>query len=363
MNLLINSVFRNKFSETFIRNHINYLPFKTFYVFGSYLPVYYAESTITSNPLIKILPFTNKILRGHSRKAILQFIRIHKIDAVLSEYGPCGAEMVEVCKRAGIPLFVFFHGYDAYRHSVISRYKRKYQDLFAYSSIIFVASNHMVKALYALGAPMEKIIHTACGVDINLFKPSERKRKLQFLFIGRLVPNKNPLKVIEAFSIAARVNKDIRLRVIGDGVLKNSCEALVRKLEITDKVELIDPLPDVEIAKVMQESLALVLPSSTMKNGEMEGTPVTILEAGASGLLVITSNHGGIPDVIEESKNGYLLDENASPEKIATLMIKVSESSGSIYELGKYARLKIIEEFSLTNHINTLATAIKNSIK
>ena len=94
----------------------------------------------------------------------------------------------------------------------------------------------------------------------------------------------------------------------------------------------------------------------------MEGTPVTILEAGASGLPVIATNHGGIPDVIESGKNGYLINENDTHGIIAELMIRLRNDSELVDRLGTYARVKVIEKFSLKDHINTMTEVITNTL-
>lgn len=364
MNLLINSINKNKYSETFIRNHIKNLPFNNFYLHGGYLPIIYNDQKLIKSHVIQQIPFwTHYFERSRVVKSIIEFIEVNDIQAVLSEYGPCGAEMEEICKRVGIPLFVFFHGFDAYRHNIVSRYKSNYQKLFNYARTIFVASKEMAQRLRFLGAPTNKIVHTACGADVEFFKPSTLERKPQFLFIGRLVPNKNPLKVIEAFNLAVVECSNINLRIIGEGLMKNRCITLIRKLKITNKVELIGPLSAEEILEEMQRSIALILPSITLKNGEKEGTPTTIIEAGATGLPVVATNHGGIPDVVEHGQNGYLIDENDPPEKIAKLMIKLRNDNDLVNKLGAFARKKVIENFSLKEHIDTITEAIRNSIK
>ncbi len=364
MNLLINSINKNEYSETFIRNHIKNLPFHNFYLHGGYLPIIYNDQKLIKSHFIQRIPFwTHYFERSKVIKSIIKFIEVNNIQAVLSEYGPCGAEMVEICERVEIPLFVFFHGFDAYRNNIVYRYKINYQTLFNYTSTIFVASKEMAQQLRFLGAPASKIVHTACGADVEFFKPSNLARKPQFLFVGRLVPNKNPLKVIEAFNLAVIECSDINLRIIGEGIMNNRCNTLIKKLKITNKVEMAGPLSPKEILKEMQRSIALILPSITLKNGEKEGTPTTIIEAGAAGLPVIATNHGGIPDVVEHGLNGFLVDENDTPEKIAKFMIMLRNDNELVNKLGVFGRKKVIENFSLKKHIDTMADAISNSIK
>ena len=89
---------------------------------------------------------------------------------------------------------------------------------------------------------------------------------------------------------------------------------------------------------------------------------MTIMEAGAVELPVIATNHGGIPDVIQDKQNGFLIDENDPPKKIANLMIKLRNDPGLVQRLGNCARTNIIKNFSLKAHLSTITDALKMSI-
>jgi glycosyltransferase involved in cell wall biosynthesis len=107
----------------------------------------------------------------------------------------------------------------------------------------------------------------------------------------------------------------------------------------------------------MAEALAFVQHSVTAPNGDMEGTPVAVLEAGAAGLPVIATRHAGIPDVVIEGETGLLVDEH-DVEGMAAMMIRLAEMPETAMEMGSAARKRVREHFSMEQHISLLNRCI-----
>ena len=106
-----------------------------------------------------------------------------------------------------------------------------------------------------------------------------------------------------------------------------------------------------EVMEELRKSSLFVLPSVTAKNGDMEGIPVSIMEAMTVGLPAISTRHGGIPELVKDGIEGYLVDEkdvSMLKEKIEKVMNANND------EICKYARKKIFEEFNLQKQIEKL---------
>ena len=86
--------------------------------------------------------------------------------------------VVEICQQLAIPLVVHFHGYDAYSQEVLEVYASAYKTIFRYCSGIIAVSRPMVEQLIRIGAPKEKIVYNACGVDITVFKNGCCRRRI-----------------------------------------------------------------------------------------------------------------------------------------------------------------------------------------
>src|SRR5690606_1966359 len=88
-----------------------------------------------------------------------------------------------------------------------------------------------------------------------------------------------------------------------------------------------------------------VLNSRTADNGDMEGTPVSILEAMSMEKAVISTNHAGIPDVIKNDFNGILVQEKNN-EQLKEAIIELLANTEKRLRLGKQARLTVVSRFS-----------------
>jgi len=159
------------------------------------------------------------------------------------------------------------------------------------------------------------------AVDDSIFKPDENARKetrnkygnlnydFILLFVGRLEEVKNVDKIIDSF-LYFPDKKNIKLYVAGDGTLRRNLERQVREKRLIDNVIFLGYISHNQLPSLYNMADVLVLPSS------MEGTPMVVLEALSCGTPVIASSVGGIPDIVKNGVNGYLL-EQVNPRAIA----------------------------------------------
>ena len=104
----------------------------------------------------------------------------------------------------------------------------------------------------------------------------------------------------------------------------------------------------------MKGCRAFVQHSLTARNGDSEGTPVSVLEACASGLPVIASNHAGISDAVVHRETGYLFEEG-DVHAMANYMAKLAGDSGKAAKMGLAGRRRIEEHYSMGKSIGRLA--------
>lgn len=110
----------------------------------------------------------------------------------------------------------------------------------------------------------------------------------------------------------------------------------------------------------MRESRSFVQHSIRAFDGDSEGTPVAILEAQVSGLPVVSTTHAGIKDVVMSGETGLLVAEG-NVNGMADAMIELAKSPSRAAELGKAARHRALKEYTLTQSIQKLATAIRSA--
>ncbi|GAF01815.1 glycosyltransferase family 4 protein [Saccharicrinis fermentans] len=368
MRICITRTAKKAYSETFIHDQITQFS-KLADIYTIYRGIYPERkedgSLLSPKPLwimhkiVKVFVGRNNFFGNYGVKKYLQE---NKIDTVFANYGMSGSYMVPVCKTLNIPLIVIFHGYDATENKIIRKFRKKYHKLFDYASSIIAVSEEMKKKLIALDANPSKIKVIPYGVDISKFKPNnEIITQKKFLAVGRLTAKKAPLTTISAFSKVLKKFPDATLTIVGKKTgLFEKCEQLVQELKIKDSVIFTGALPHHEIAALMRSSLAFVQHSITAHNGDMEGTPLGILEASATGLPVVSTLHGGIKEAIIHNKTGYLIEEN-DEDSMAKYMIEICKNPIQAKEMGRNGRLHIEKNYNQPVQIKKIYDIILNN--
>jgi len=151
------------------------------------------------------------------------------------------------------------------------------------------------------------------GIDLERFKISSGDKKegdaKTIIFVGRLHPVKGVQYLIEAMAIVHQEMPDVKLVIVGDGVERAKLEVFAEKLNLNCCIQFAGQVPQESIPRLMHQADVFVLSSLS------EGLPVVLLEAMAAGLPIVATNVGGIPDIVEEGVNGYLVNAK-SPEEI-----------------------------------------------
>jgi colanic acid/amylovoran biosynthesis glycosyltransferase len=351
----------NAYSETFIRNHIERLPAKVKLLYGGWFPTHLEDGRQFSSSKLsqRAIGYASSQLFGLSpqyfkKKALKKFLQGNRVDVVLAEYGPTGASIIESCVEADVPLVVHFHGFDAYDHQTLEKHEASYQRMFAAAGAIIAVSRDMERQLLKLGAPREKLFYSPYGVDTELFSDAEPAASQPiFLAVGRFVDKKAPHLTLLAFKKLWERCPDARLKMIGDGPLWEACKQLAGALGISHAVEFLGPRSQTEVALTMRQARAFVQHSIRTTYGDSEGTPLTVLEAGAAGLPVVATRHAGIQDVVTDGETGLLVNEG-DVEGMARSMIRLAEDVELARRLGAAARKRIVAEWSIEKSTDRL---------
>jgi glycosyltransferase involved in cell wall biosynthesis len=353
-------------SETFIRAHVERLPARVTVVHSLVphvgdRPV--LSQSLTSRAYRKIW----RLLARHNSDweitaAYIRIFRKSRAAVVLAEYGTTGVRVLDACRRARLPLIVYFRGFDASRRDILDRYKESYRRLFREAAAIIAVSRPMREKLISLGAPLEEVYVNPSGVDCRLFSGADPlAAPPMFLAVGRFVEKKAPQLTLLAFSEVYRACPAARLRMVGDGPLWGACRDLAKALEIDEAVTFCGPQPHPIVQEEMRRARCFVQHSVEAANGDSEGTPGAILEAGASGLPVVATRHAGIPDVVIEGETGFLVDER-DVKGMAAHMLRLSQEPALAGQLGRAARERVCQEFSVEKSISTLWRIIEHSV-
>jgi glycosyltransferase involved in cell wall biosynthesis len=125
--------------------------------------------------------------------------------------------------------------------------------------------------------------------------------------VARLVEKKGIPILINACRILSDRGLDYRCDIIGKGALRGSLEQMIREYDLRDRVQLLGPVRQQEIVPHYQRAHLLVLPCVVGEDGNRDGLPVSIVEALACGVPVISTPITGIPEVVHDGVNGLIV--------------------------------------------------------
>ena len=177
------------------------------------------------------------------------------------------------------------------------------------------------------------------GIDLTRCIPKKNTQitgTAKVLHVGRFAPQKNHIMMVEAFADVVKKYPTCELDLVGDGDLVESVKQRVNELGIEENVRFIGLLD--MVYKKMSESDIFILPSN------YEGMPITLIEAMTTGLPIVATAVGGVPDMIEDEKSGLLVA--VSKDKIAKDIIKVLDNEKKKKKVSQGAMLKA-RDFSL----------------
>lgn len=201
------------------------------------------------------------------------------------------------------------------------------------------------------------IIH--CGIYLENYKneyvPFVKTGKFEIISIGSLRPYKGFVFLLHAcYMLKQEIGANFRCRIIGGGELQSSLVREIERLNINDVVDLVGPKNQTEVAKLLKEAHCYVQPSIITNNGKMEGIPVSLMEAMASGLPVVATEISGIPELVIDGETGILVPFG-DPKSLffATLRIYNDPQISSI--LSGRGRKMVLSEFDIINTVYKLS--------
>ncbi|MFZ4619441.1 MAG: glycosyltransferase [Bacteroidota bacterium] len=246
-----------------------------------------------------------------------------------------------------VPTIVSFHGYDASKY-IKEAGKGCYDFLFARADVITTPSEYMKKKLVDHGCSPEKISIHRYGVNLSLFKVNPNKnngKNIKLLSVSRLVEKKGLEYSISALS-KIKERSNVHYTIIGEGPLHTSLTGLIATLGLQKNVEIV-PFKDQQgVLQAMSETDIFVLTSVTAADGDQEGMPVSLVEAHAMGLPVVSTVHAGIPELVEHGVTGLLCKEK-NVDQIAESMSALINDEQLRRTFSLQARIRAEKEFNI----------------
>ena len=252
---------------------------------------------------------TSRVPYGAARAGLVDFLRAERVEALLAEFGTKGLWVAHLARQIGLPCYCYFRGADASFTLRKPSRVRGYRHMVPQLTGVFAVSRFLLDNLAALGITHPNAHVVPSGVDVRRFVPGD-KIPGSHVAIGRMVEKKAPRITLRAFAEATRDDPAARLRFIGEGPELAPTRALAAELGVLDRVSFDGALPHDEVRQALARAEVFLQHSVTGADGNAEGLPTAIQEAMASGCLVISTRHAGIPEAVDHGETGFLVAEH-----------------------------------------------------
>jgi colanic acid/amylovoran biosynthesis glycosyltransferase len=167
---------------------------------------------------------------------------------------------------------------------------------------------------------------------------------------------------LRAFALFAQKFPNALFEIAGEGPLLKELQQLVRELRIEKMVRFVGFLNQKELRMLFERSHLFLHPSEVATDSNQEGVPNSMLEAMATGLPVIATMHGGIPEAVTDGISGLLVPER-DHLRLANALISLVENPVRWLETGKAASRTVTEEFAQARQIEALESAYLEAIR
>jgi colanic acid/amylovoran biosynthesis glycosyltransferase len=277
-----------------------------------------------------------------------------RYDVIHAQFGPLGLKALALRQIGALrgKLFTSFRGFDA--TSRLEFQPDLFSELFREGDLFLPVSRSLKQRLIDHGCDEKKIAVHHSGIDCARFNFTPRQRdeggRTNLISVSRLVDKKGISYAVRAVSRLIASGRKISYSIVGDGKERPALERLVAELGIGGQVKLLGWRTHDELTFLLREAHLLVAPSVTASNGDQEGIPNSVKEAMAMGLPVLSTFHGGIPELVEDGESGFLVPER-DVEALSDRLAHLHDHPEIWTKMGEAGRAKIEKEFDI-NRLN-----------
>lgn len=242
-------------------------------------------------------------------------------------------------------VLVFIHGWDLEWEKRIDRspvWRWLLRQAYGEAACIVVLAGRFRDKLVAWGFGSRRVRLMSTFFEGAQFDGLARRRDddaVQLLFLSRFVRTKGGFEVIEAFARLAGDFPDLRLVCAGDGPDAAGMKALAQRLGVADRVAFPGFVSGEAKARLLLDSDVFAFPTYYG-----EGCPVSLLEAMAAGMAVLTAEAGGIPEVFRDDENGVLLKQ-VSADSVAAGLRQLLADPAARCAIGQHNRAQAWARF------------------
>jgi glycosyltransferase involved in cell wall biosynthesis len=261
----------------------------------------------------------------------------------------------------GIPYSITVHAHDIFVEKPMLA--TKIRDAVFISSISEFNRKYLAELLGAWVNEKTRIVR--CGVEPSQYRASSRKDfeaadGLEIISVGSLQPYKGQIFLVQACAALMQRGIPFHCQIVGGGDLHAALENAIHEYGLEGHVELLGARTQTEVSHFLQAANCYVQPSIVTPTGKMEGIPVALMEAMASGIPVVATAISGVPELVRPGETGWLVTpENA--DALADALTDIYQNPAEASHRAELGQRWVLEEFELSSNVRKLAALFHRS--
>jgi colanic acid/amylovoran biosynthesis glycosyltransferase len=272
-------------------------------------------------------------------------------------FGHIAVHLLPLIRAWAKPVLVSFHGADVMVDLDKPAYRSATQRMLEAVRMVLVRSESLGQTVVGLGCPPEKVRLQRTGIPVDEIPFRSRawpaKGAWRFVQACRLIEKKGLRVSLRAFAKFAERHPASTFTIAGEGPLRPELGQLAAELGVADKVFFPGFISQTQLRDLFYQSHIFLHPSEVGGDGNQEGVPNSMLEAMASGLPVFATEHGGIPEAIENERSGILVKERDDAALVQALLNWTAEP-GALQVIAQNGAEVVRERFERTGQTRQL---------
>jgi len=273
-----------------------------------------------------------------------EIVRVEQIDVIHAHEFAMNSYGSILSGLTGVPVITTVHG-KSYYHE---KWRRRiaYRLIARWSKMVAVSEDIRNFLITRVGIKADQVMTIRNGIDVNSYivpvdedgAPEKERQEYVIGTVGSLYPVKGHTYLLKALAIVLKTHPDVVCKIAGQGHLMSQLQAEAADLGIANRATFLGLRDD--IPQYLQSIDVFVLPSLS------EGLPLSVLEAMAAGKPVIATNVGGVSEVVQDQRTGFVVPPK-DPETMANRILQVMADRAMAERLGRAGREKVERDFSL----------------
>lgn len=272
-------------------------------------------------------------------------------------FGHTGVHLLPFLKNWPKPSLVSFHGMDIMERDNEPGYGVKLRDLLQTVPMVLARSESLAERLAAFGCSPSKIRINRTGIPMDGFPFVQRTAPegsaWRLIQASRFIEKKGLFVTLGAFAEFHKIYPAAKLILAGEGPLEDKLRETAAQLGIADAVSYTGFLQQQQLAAAYASAHIFLHPSQTTEKGDQEGVPNSMLEAMATGLPVVATLHGGIPEAATSGEDGILVPERDTAG-VANALLTIAGNPSLYEQLSRTAAASVREKFEQSRSIAKL---------